>query len=125
MNKKKWFVLTTSIACLVGLLTLIWIYNHKMIDGNYHKLTITKMGQTTEVIENKAVIDQIISQINNSPRTFNPNFSGLRYDYMPHGMLTFENETGEVKIGFIIPKGNVITKHWEIKTNFEFGKDVE
>lgn len=83
------------------------------------------MGKTTMVIENKDEIDKIISQINNSPRIFNPNFSGFRYDYMPFGMLIFENDQEEVKIGFILPKGNVITKHWEIKTNFEFGKDVK
>jgi hypothetical protein len=85
-------------------------------------LTITKMGKTTEVIEDKTEIIKIIAQINNSPRTFNPNFSGFRYDYMHHGLLIFENNKEKVKIGFIMPKGNAITKHWEIKTNFEFGK---
>lgn len=83
------------------------------------------MGKTTEVIVNKEEIGKIISQINNSPRTFNPNISGLRYDYLPYGILIFENDREEVKIGFIIPKGNAITEHWEIETNFEFGKDVK
>jgi hypothetical protein len=82
------------------------------------------MGKTTEVIENKDEIDKIISQINHSPRTFNPKISGFRYDYMPYGILIFENDEEEVKIGFIIPNGNAITKHWEIETNFEFGKNV-
>jgi hypothetical protein len=125
VHKKKWYIRTTLLACLISLFTLIWFYNHKIIDGNYHKLTITKMGKTTKVIENKDKIDKIISKINHSPRTFNPNISGFRYDYMPYGILIFENDEEEVKIGFIIPKGNAITKHWEIETNFEFGKNVK
>jgi hypothetical protein len=125
VNKKKAFVCTTILTCLLSLFTLIWFHNHKIIVGNYHKLTITKMGKTTEVIVNKDEIDKIISQINNSPRTFHPNISGLRYDYMPYGILIFENDKEEVKIGFIIPEGNAITKYWEIETNFEFGKDVK
>jgi hypothetical protein len=83
------------------------------------------MGETTEVIVNKKEIHKIISQINNSPRKFNPNTTGFRYDYMPHGMLTFENNKEKIQIAFIIPKGNAITKHWEIETNFEFGKNVK
>jgi hypothetical protein len=123
-SKGKWFVCITLLACIVSILTLIWFYNHKIIEGNYHKLTITKMGKTIDVIENKDEIDRLISQINNSPRTFNPNTSGFRYDYMPYGILIFENDKEEVKIGYIIPKGNALTKHWEIETNFEFGKDL-
>jgi hypothetical protein len=125
VSKKKWVVRFTLLACLISLFMLIWFYNHKIIDGNYHTLTITKMGKTTAVIENKDEIDKIIYKINNSPRTFNPNFSGFRYDYMPYGILTFENDIEEFKIGFIIPRGNITTKHWEIETNFEFGKDVK
>jgi hypothetical protein len=125
VSKKKWFVRTTLLACLVSLFTLIWFYNHKIIDGDYHKLTITKMGKTTDVIVNKDEIDKIINQINTSPRTFNPNISGFRYDYMPYGILIFENDKEKFKIGFIIPKGNVLTKHWEVETNFGFGKDLK
>jgi hypothetical protein len=44
---------------------------------------------------------------------------------MPHGMLTFENNKEKIQIAFIIPKGNAITKHWEIETNFEFGKNMK
>jgi hypothetical protein len=83
------------------------------------------MGKTTDVINNKDDIDKIITLINNSPRAFNPNWSGLHYDYMPYGNLIFENNNEKVIVGFIIPKGNAVTKYWEIETNFEFGKDVK
>jgi hypothetical protein len=125
VRKKKWFVRTTLLAILVSLFTIAWFYHHKIIDGDYDKLTITKMGKTIAVIENKEEIDQIINKINHSPRTFNPNFSGFRYDYMPYGILIFENDREKLKVGFIIPKGNVLTKHWEIETHFQFGKDLK
>lgn len=77
-----------------------------------------------DVIENKEEINKIISHINNSPRTFKPNW-GFRYDNMPHAILIFENDKEKVSLGFVIPKGNALTKYWEIETNFEFIKDME
>jgi hypothetical protein len=103
---------------------LIWVYNNKIVDGNYDRLTITKMGETTDIITDKDEINNIISQINESPRKFNPN-RGLRYDYLPHGILIFDNDKGKLEIGFVIPKGNILTKYWEIETEFEFGKDMK
>jgi hypothetical protein len=122
MSKRKWIYLTTIPICLVCL--LIWLYHFKIIDGNYDKLTITKMGETMAVIENKEEIDRIIDQINQSSRMFQPKFSGFRYDYMPYGILIFENDQEKVKIGFVLPKGNVLTQYWEIETNFDFSRDV-
>lgn len=125
VTNKKWFILTTLLICLITLSTLIWVNNHKIIDGNYNKITITNMGRnTTDVIENKEEINKIINHINDSPRTFNPN-RGFRYDNIPHAILIFESDKEKVSLGFVIPKGNALTKYWEIETNFEFVKDME
>lgn len=121
VKKKKWFVYITLLFSLIGLVTFIWIKNYKIIDGNYNKLTISKMGTTTEVIINTVEIESIINKINNSPRKFHPN-TLLHYDYVPHGLLIFQNEKEKVEIEFVIPKGNTLTKYWEIETDFEFGK---
>ena len=117
--KKKWFVYITILISLMSLVTFIWINNYKIIDGNYNKLTISKMGTTTDVIVNTAEIESIINKINDSPRKFHPN-TYFHYDYVPHGLLIFQNDKETVEIAFIIPKGNTLTKYWEIETNFEF-----
>ncbi|MCM3664039.1 hypothetical protein M3204_06475 [Mesobacillus subterraneus] len=110
-------VLFIAVACFV---TLYWAYNYKIVSGMYEKLTITTMGKTTVTIENQSQITRIISEINESPRSFSFN-NGFTYDYLPHGMLTFENDTEKVQIGFLIKNGNTITKYWEIDTDFKFG----
>jgi hypothetical protein len=124
VTNKKWFILAILLVFLIILFTMSWVYNYKIIDGNYDRLTITKMGETTHIITDKEEINKIINQINSSSRSFKLN-SRFRYDYLPHGILIFENDKGTLEIGFVIPKGNILTKYWEIETEFEFGKDME
>lgn len=119
MAKKKVFLSTLFISLLIILFTIIWAYNYKIIDGGFTSLTIKEMDGTTESITDIDEINKIIHDINNSPRSFNPN-SGFRYDYLPHVVLIFENAEGEFELGFVIPKGNVVTKYWEIETEFDF-----
>jgi len=110
-------ILLIVVACFV---TLYWAYNHKIVSGKYNKLIISNMEKNTVTIEDQKVIARIISEINESPRSFRFD-NGFTYDYLPHGMLTFENDTEKVQIGFIIKNGNAITKYWEIDTDFKFG----
>ncbi|MFS0864738.1 hypothetical protein [Fredinandcohnia sp. 179-A 10B2 NHS] len=125
MTKKTRNILGLFILVLLLILVaLFWAFNHRIIEGSYDKVTITKLGESKSVITDKTEIENIMKTINDSPRTYNPQ-NGFRYDYVPHGFLQFENENEEVIVEFIIPKGNVLTKYWEIETEFEFGKDME
>lgn len=120
MTKRKILlkvILLIAVACFV---TLYWANNHKIVSGRYDKLTITTMAKPTVAIEDPSEIARIISEINESPRSFRLN-DGFTYDYLPQGILTFENDTEKFQIGFIIKNGNTITKHWEIDTDFKFG----
>jgi hypothetical protein len=117
--KKKLFLSTLFIVILIILVTIIFAYNHKIIDGDYTRLTIKEMDGTTKSITDIAEIKKIMHDINNSPRSFNPN-RGFRYDYLPHGVFIFENAEEKFELGFVILKGNVVTKYWEIETEFDF-----
>jgi hypothetical protein len=109
-------ILLIAVACFV---TLYWANHHKIVSGRYDKLTITTMAKTTVTIEDESAIARIISEINDSPRSFRFN-DEFTYDYLPQGILTFENGTEKFQIGFIIKNGNTITKYWEIDTDFKF-----
>jgi hypothetical protein len=120
MTKRKILIkviLLIAVACFV---TLYWTNNHKIVSGSYKKLIITTMAKTTVTIEDQSEIARIISEINDSPRSFRFN-DGFTYDYFPQGSLTFENDAEKVQIGFIIKNGNTITKYWEIDTDLKFG----
>lgn len=119
MKKTRYIILLIILLIAIG---GIWSYNYKIVDGEYDKLTITVHGRTEQIITDKERINNIIKRINDSERVFKPNSSGLRYDYLSHGILTFENNNEEYQIGFVIPKGNVVTKYWEVETEFEFAK---
>ena len=119
--KKKLVLSSLFVIFFIILFTIIWVYNAKMIDGHFTRLTIAKMGETTDVITDINEINKIVHRINNSPRTLNPN-NGFRYDYMSRGTLTFENDEEKVEVEFVLPKGNILTKYWEIETEFEFKK---
>ncbi|MBT2643240.1 hypothetical protein J7I80_13455 [Bacillus sp. ISL-41] len=122
MGKRKKLVTVIFVLVSVVLLTAYWAYHHNILSGNYDKLTVSGMeGSTILVIKDQDEIAKIISDINESPRTFQYN-DGLTYDYLPVGILTFENETEKVQIGFILSTGNTITKYWEIHTEFPFGQ---
>lgn len=119
MAKKKLVFSTLFIFLLIILFTIIWAYHHKIIDSHYTRLTIKEMGGTTKSVSDVDEINKIMDDINNSPRSFHPN-RGFRYDYLPHGVLVFENAEEKVELAFVISKGNVVTKYWEIETEFEF-----
>lgn len=119
MAKKKVVLSTLFTSLLIILFAIICAYNYKIIDGDFTSLTIKEMDGTTESITDIDEIHKIMHEINSSPRSFNPN-SGFRYDYLPHGVLIFENAEEKFELGFVIPKGNVVTKYWEIETEFDF-----
>lgn len=122
MAKRKKLVTDIIVMMCVILLTVYWAYNYKVLSGNYNKLTVSGMeGKTILIIKDPDEIAKVIEDINESPRTFKYN-TGLTYDYLPHGILTFENETEKVQIGFILPTGKTITKYWEVHTEFPFGQ---
>jgi hypothetical protein len=113
------------VICVFIISIMIWVKTDKLIDGQYKSLTITTMDNSTlEVITDSEEIMKIIDHINNSPKKFQYN-SGMTYDYMEHGFLIFENGNERVQLAFILPKGNVITKYWEIKTGFRFGEEIK
>lgn len=116
---KKWISYSALLIVFISLSATFWGYNHKIIDGDFDKLTVLSMEGIPEIIENQIEIDRIIYQINNSPRSFNPNL-GFDYDYLPQSILIFENENEKIEVGFIITTGKVLTKYWEIETNLEF-----
>ena len=116
---KKWISYSVLLIVLISLSAIFWGYNHKIIDGNFHKLTVLSMEGKPEIIENQNKIDGIIEQINDAPRSFNPN-SGFDYDYLPHSILMFENENEKIEVGYIIQTGKVLTKYWVIESNLEF-----
>jgi hypothetical protein len=121
MSKRKILVTIIFVLMCVVLLTSYWAYHHKILSGNFDILTISGMeGETIQVIKDPTEIEKIISDINDRPRNFKDD-SGLRYDYLPHGIMTFENKTEKVQIGFILTNGNTVTKYWEIDTEFPFG----
>lgn len=122
MAKRKKLVTVIFVLVSVILLTAYWAYHHKILSGNYDKLTVSGMeGTTIQVIKDQDEIARVIADINESPRSFKYN-DGFTYDYLPVGILTFENETEKVQIGFILQTGNTITKYWEIHTEFSFGQ---
>jgi hypothetical protein len=125
MAKRKMLIVLIFILVSVVLLIGVWAYQHKILSGNFDKLTISGMeGEIIQVIKDTDEIAKIVSKINESPRTFMYN-DGFRYDHLPHGILTFENKTEKVQIGFILTNGNTVTKYWEIDTEFPFGNTSE
>ncbi|RSD24991.1 hypothetical protein [Mesobacillus subterraneus] len=118
-------VILSIVLMLVVLctLTIYWAYHHKIISGSYDTLTISAMtGEEMAIIEDENEITRIVMEINESPRTFKYN-TGLTYDYLPHGILTFENENEKLQISILMNNGNTITKYLQIHTDFNFGKD--
>ncbi|MBT2694861.1 hypothetical protein [Bacillus sp. ISL-55] len=120
MAKRKKLINVFLILVSVVLLTAYWANQHKILSGDYDKLTVSGMeGTTILVINDRDEIGKIISAINESPRTFKYD-NGFTYDYLPQGILTFENEKEKVQIGFIFTTGNTVTKYWEIHTDFPY-----
>ena len=121
---KKRFLIGVLLIFSAGLLSLFWLYNYEIIGEHFDKLTVTSMGRNLVTIEDKTEIARIISEINQSPRSFQHD-NGFTYDYLQMGILSFENDMEKLEIGFIIRNGNTVTKYWEIDTDFQFGKETE
>ena len=120
MAKRKKLLTVSIVLVSVALLAVYWAFQHKIVSGEFDKLTVSGMdGTTFKVIKDPDEIARIISDINESPRTFQYN-TGLTYDYLPHGILTFENETEKVQMSVILTTGKTVTKYWEIHTEFIF-----
>ncbi len=123
MDRKRKVLLVTTLCFLIASLTVVGVFNYRIIDKEYDKLTITKLDEVAFIIEDQEQINGIINQINTSPRKYNPQ-NGFRYDHTNlFGALTFEKGTEKKVIHFVIPNGHVLTKYWEIEANFEFAKD--
>ncbi|WP_409272007.1 hypothetical protein V1499_20075 [Neobacillus sp. SCS-31] len=123
----RWKKLSLTIIAFLASIFLIMViaaYHYNIIDGDYDKLTITKMDKTVAIITNKAAIEEIIDRINDSPRRFLRK-TGFTYDYLPYGFLIFENEEEKVEHAFYLFKGNIVIGYWDIDTKFEFAKDLE
>lgn len=125
MIKRKKLISLIFILVIAVLLTSYWTFHYKILSGNFDRLTVSGMdGSTIQVIKDPAEIEEVISAINESPRTFLYN-DGFAYDHLPHGILTFENKTEKMEIGFILTNGKTITKYWEIDTGFSLGYTSE
>lgn len=122
MTKPKRNMLITSLSFLTILIIVIWVRNYEMINGQYQKLTITKLGGTIMVICDPAEIEKVVELINTSPRSFFLFDSGFKYDYLPHGLFIFEKEEKKVELGFVVSEENklfVLSNHWEIEMEME------
>ena len=106
-------------VCLLGI-SVYWIYRAPIVEGDFDELRVSTQGQEVKVIVDKEQIREIMEQINTSSRSWHPQ-NGFRYDYLPHGMLTFKKGSEKVELGVVLPKGNVVTKYWEVETGFGFG----
>jgi hypothetical protein len=122
LKKKKRIIITTLFVILCSSVVVIWLYNHRVISGNYNKITIIEASETIDVITDKQRIEDIISQINQSDRDLSlPPSSGFRYDWIGEfGILRLENTSETLELFYVVPNGNVLTKYWDIDTNFNF-----
>ncbi|XXM73242.1 hypothetical protein ACQ0QQ_04915 [Lysinibacillus sphaericus] len=124
MKAKRWLVLVLfATVCLFGL-SIYWIYHTPIVEGEFNELVISTPGQKVRVIEDKEQIRNIIEQINTRSRSWHPQ-NGFRYDYLPHGVLTFKKGSEKVELGMVLPKGNVVTKYWEVETGFEMAEGLK
>ncbi len=119
MGKSRVLVKRGLLLMFAAALTMFGAYHYKIMDGPYDKLTISNMDGIIHVIKDKGEIEMIVSKINEGKRSFSYN-DGFTYDYLPHGILTFENKAEKVQIGYIETTGNTVTKFWEIETGFLF-----
>lgn len=124
MGKREKLLSATLLITVFSLLILYWAFNHKIISGKYEKLTITSTEETDVTINDQTEIERVIAEINQSPRSLKID-NGFTYDYLHHGILSFENDTEKVEIGFIIKNGNTLTRYWEIDTDLNFEGNIE
>ncbi|WP_054751964.1 hypothetical protein [Piscibacillus salipiscarius] len=95
MKSIKIYSLILLALLTVGLGIYITLYHSNIINDRYEQVTIIKNGEITETIHNLDRINNIIEQINSQPRDFYYNNSGLKYDYLPHGRMIFENDKNQ------------------------------
>ncbi|RPF50086.1 hypothetical protein [Aquisalibacillus elongatus] len=124
MRKKKLWVIILVVSLIVAS-SILYAYNYKIVKGEYDQLTVTHMGEVTHVLNDQNKINEMINQINQSPRDFQFSNSGFKYDYLPHGILKLKNEQEEKGFRLVFHQGdqaNIITDSWEIKTKFNFSE---
>ncbi|MEQ2529303.1 hypothetical protein EKG37_07340 [Robertmurraya yapensis] len=123
MTKIKRSIFVVSLLFIFAiLLIVIWAFNVNVIEGDFDKLTITETGETIKVITNKDEIEHVIELINTSPRSLFLFDTGLKYDYLPHGMFIFEKDREKLEMGFVLTEENelnVLANHWEIEMEHE------
>jgi hypothetical protein len=107
---------------LFSSVAIIWVYKHPIIYGNFDKITVIEGNEKIQVITNTQKIEEIINQINHSNRDLSfPPSSGFRYDWVGEfGILKLENTSESLEILYVVPNGNVLTKYFDIDTNFKF-----
>ncbi|WP_409253822.1 hypothetical protein V1502_07955 [Bacillus sp. SCS-153A] len=120
-NGKRIAVILSICFILVVSLKL---YEYRIIDEKYEKLTIIKTEHVVYVITDEEQVNAIVEQINTRPRSFIPFSERVQHEPMFFGTLIFEGNGKKKKLIFTMPKGNVKTKYWEIDTGFDFAADV-
>ncbi|WP_404448658.1 DUF2268 domain-containing protein [Sutcliffiella horikoshii] len=117
----KTLVSKILIVVSVPLLFVLWFHHHKVIDGDYTKLTIKMPNEGVAVIDEKERIEEIINAINQGPRNF-----GAEKPWYNHELasLIFENESGDSKaLHYITENQNIKIRFGEIETDLVFGKE--
>ncbi|KPB03278.1 DUF2268 domain-containing protein [Bacillus sp. CHD6a] len=114
----KTIVSKILIVVSIPLLFVLWFYNHKVINGDYSKLTIKMPNEGVAVIEEKERIEEIIHAINNSPRNFGTDKPWHNYEL---ASLIFENDRGESKaVHYFTENQNIKIRFGEIDTSLVF-----
>ncbi|WP_223702226.1 hypothetical protein [Sutcliffiella deserti] len=103
------------------ILFLLWFNHHKVIDGEYTKLTIKMPHEGVAVIEEKERIDEIIEAINEGPRNFG---TEKPFYYYEVASLIFENEDGESEaVHYKLKNKNIKIRFGEVKTDLNFEQE--
>ncbi|TYS67434.1 hypothetical protein FZC76_12635 [Sutcliffiella horikoshii] len=106
------------IVVSVPILFVLWFYNHKVIDGDYTKLTIKMPNEDVTVIDEKEKIRNIINSINNSPRNLGTEKPWYNYEL---ASLIFENDSGDSKaVHYMMENQNIKIRFGEINTDLVF-----
>ncbi|WP_404469827.1 DUF2268 domain-containing protein [Sutcliffiella horikoshii] len=109
------------IVVSVPILFVLWFHHHKVMDGDYTKLTIKMPNEGVTVIDEKEQIEEIIDAINESPRNFGTEKPWYNYEL---ASLIFENESGNSKaLHYMTESQNIKIRFGEIDTDLVFGEE--
>lgn len=116
----KTIVSKILIVVSVPILFVLWFHHHKVLDGNYTKLTIKMPNEGVAVINEKERIEEIINSINEGPRNFGAEKPWYNYEL---ASLIFENESGDSKaLHYMTENQNIKIRFGEIETDLVFGE---